>query len=199
MRLIISTLLLVTGSAAQAALVTIDFDSTLPTYFGLASYQEDGVTLTSNVPDGTLIDVDNVVRGNLGAFSGGTNSQALFWGDNSQTGTIALSDDLGRQFDLLALDASSVTNATGQITVLGTKFGGGTVSQTVVLTSGLTTYNFSTMTALSSVSISFDGTSYYAPFDMDNIQLSVIPLPAAVWMFASAIGVLGWRTRRHTL
>lgn len=197
MRLIISMLLLVAGSAAQAALVTVDFEATLPTYFGLTSYQQDGVTLTSNVPDGTLIDVDNIVRGNLGVPSGGTNSQALFWGDNSQTSTISLADDLGRQFDLLALDASAVTNLTGQITVVGTKFGGGTVSETVSLTGSLATYNFSTMTDLASLAISFDGTSYYAPFDMDNIQLSVIPVPAAVWLFISALGALGWRSRSH--
>jgi len=197
MKLLISTMLLLAGGVAQAALVTVDFESTLPTYFGLTSYQQDGITVTSNVPDGTLIDVDNVVRGNLGVFSGGTDSQALFWGDNSQTGTISIADDLGRQFDLLALDASSVTNLTGQITVTGTKFGGGTVSQTVSLTGSLTTYNFSTMTDLSSVSIAFDGNSYYAPFDMDNIQLSVIPVPAAVWLFMSALGVLGWRSRNR--
>ena len=91
MRLIISMLLLVAGSAAQAALVTVDFEATLPTYFGLTSYQQDGITLTSNVPDGTLIDVNNVVRGNLGVPTGGTASQTLFWGDNSQVGTISLS------------------------------------------------------------------------------------------------------------
>jgi hypothetical protein len=190
-------LLLVAGSVAQAALVTVDFEATLPTYFGLTSYQQDGITLTSNVPDGTLIDIDNVVRGNLGVPTGGTESQALFWGDNSTTGMISLYDDLGRQFDLLALDASAVTNATGQITVTGTKFGGGTVSQVVSLTGSLATYSFSGMTDLASLSISFDGGDYYAPFDMDNIQLSVIPIPAAVWMFASALGALGWRSRNR--
>jgi hypothetical protein len=199
MRLIISMLLLVAGSAAQAALVTVDFEATLPTYFGLTSYQQDGITLTSNVPDGTLIDIDNVVRGNLGVPTGGTESQALFWGDNSTSGIISLSDDLGRQFDLLALDASSVTNASGQITVTGTKFGGGTVSQIVSLTGSLATYNLSGMTDLSSVSISFEGANYYAPFDMDNIQLSVIPVPAAVWLFMSALGVLGWRSRSRSV
>jgi hypothetical protein len=199
MRLIISTLLLVAGSAAQAALVTVDFEATLPTYFGLTSYQQDGITLTSNVPDGTLIDINDVVRSNLGVPTGGTESQTLFWGDNSTSGTISLSDDLGRQFDLLALDASAVTNASGQITVTGTKFGGGTVSQVVSLTGSLATYSFSGMTDLTNLSISFDGANYYAPFDMDNIQLSVIPVPAAVWLFMSALGVLGWRSRGRSV
>jgi hypothetical protein len=198
MRIITGMLLLAAGSAAQAAIVTVDFDSTLPTYFGLASYQEDGITLNSNVPDGTLIDTNDLVRSNLGIFSGGTSSQSIFWGANGQTSTISLADDLGRQFDLLALDASSLYNASGQITVTGTKFGGGTVSQTVSLTSSLATYNFATMTDLSSVAISFDGNAYYAPFDMDNIQLSVIPIPAAVWMFVSALGVLGLRSRARS-
>jgi hypothetical protein len=194
--LLIIALTAVAG-VASAAPVTIDFDDTLPTYFGLSSYQEDGFTLTSNVPDGTLIDVNDVVRANLGIFSGGTSSQSLFWGENGSTSTLALSADSGAQFDLLGLDASSLGNLTGQLTLTGTLAGGGTTQQVLALDGDLTTYNISGFTGLSGLEISFDGASFFAPFDLDNIQLSVIPVPAAIWLFMSGLaGLAGWSRRR---
>jgi len=30
----------------------------------------------------------------------------------------------------------------------------------------------------------------------DNVQLQVVPVPAAVWLFGSALGLLGWMNRR---
>jgi hypothetical protein len=189
--------LLLVGGAAHA--VTIDFEDTLPTYFGLSTYQEDGFTLTSNVPDGTIIDVNNDVRGNLGIFSGGTNSQTMVWGQNSTIGTISITNDSATPFDFLALDASSMGNASGQLTLTGTLAGGGTIQQVLNLNSALTTYNITGMAGLADLDISFNGGTYYAPFDMDNIQLSVIPVPAAVWLFMSALGVLGWRSRSRSV
>jgi hypothetical protein len=39
--------------------------------------------------------------------------------------------------------------------------------------------------------------SQYTPHDMDQIRiLTVVPVPAAVWLFGSALGVLGWLKRR---
>jgi hypothetical protein len=196
------TLLFITLTAvaglANAAPVTIDFDDTLPTYFGLSSYQEDGFTLTSNVPDGTLIDVNDVVRGNLGILSGGTSSQSLFWGENGSTSTISLAADNGANFDLLALDASSLANASGVLTLTGTLSGGGTTQQVLNLDGNLTTYSVSGLTGLSALDISFDGSTSFAPFDLDNVQLSIVPLPAAVWLFASGLfGLAGWSRRRR--
>jgi hypothetical protein len=187
------------SGAANAGTVTIDFDDTLPTYFGLSSYQEDGFTLTSNVPDGTLIDVNNVVRGNLGIFSGGTDSQSLFWGENGSDSIISLAADGGLAFELLALDASSLGNSSGQVTLTGTVSGGGSVQQVLNLNGALTTYNITGMDDLLALDISFDGATYFAPFDLDNIQMSVVPLPAGIWLFGSAmVGLAGWSRRRVT-
>ena len=197
MRTLLFIALTTFAGVASAVPVTIDFDDTLPTYFGLDTYQEDGFTLTSNVPDGTLIDVNNVVRGNLGVFSGGTNSQSLFWGANGTTSIISLSADSGASFDLLALDSSSVGNLSGQLTITGSLAVGGTTQQILNLNGALSTYSLSGMTGLSSVDISFDGSAEFPPFDLDNIQLSMIPVPAAVWLFGSGlIGLVGWSRRR---
>lgn len=35
---------------------------------------------------------------------------------------------------------------------------------------------------------------YY--FDIQSMSMSVVPVPAAVWLFASALGMLGWLRRR---
>jgi hypothetical protein len=197
MKVFFLIVLMTISGAANAGTVTIDFDDTLPTYFGLSSYQEDGFTLTSNVPDGTLIDINNVVRGNLGVFSGGTDSQSLFWGENGSESTISLAADSGLAFALQALDASSLGNLSGQVTLTGTVSGGGSVQQVLNLNGALTTYNITGMTDLLALDISFDGATYFAPFDLDNIQMSVVPLPAGIWLFGSAmVGLAGWSRRR---
>jgi hypothetical protein len=199
MKVFFLIVLMTISGAANAGTVTIDFDDTLPTYFGLSSYQEDGFTLTSNVPDGTLIDINNVVRGNLGVFSGGTDSQSLFWGENGSESTISLAADSGLAFALQALDASSLGNLSGQVTLTGTVSGGGSVQQVLNLNGALTTYNITGMTDLLALDISFDGATYFAPFDLDNIQMSVVPLPAGIWLFGSAmLGLAGWSRRRTT-
>jgi hypothetical protein len=189
--------LMAISGGATAGVVTIDFDDTLPTYFGLSTYQEDGFTLTSNVPDGTLIDVNNVVRGNLGILGGGTDSQSIFWGANGADSTLSLAGDSGEVFELLALDASSLGNPFGQLTLTGALSGGGTIQQVLNIDSALTTYAITGMSGLSGLDISFDGATYFAPFDLDNVQMSIVPLPAGIWMLGSAlVGLVGWARRR---
>jgi len=187
--------LLATGTA-QAANVTVDFDSTLPTYVGLSSYSEDGFTLSSNVPDGTLIDDNNTVRANIGIFGGGTNSQSLFFGENGSNSVITVSNDNGYGFGLVSLDASSLYNFAGELTLTGSLAQGGTVTQVLTLNSNISTYAIAGMTGLNGLTISFDGAAYSAPYDLDNIVMSVVPVPAAVWLFGSALAGMGWFRRR---
>jgi hypothetical protein len=192
--LCIAALLLV-GSIAVAAPVVIDFDDTLPTYIGLETYQEDGFTLISNQPDGTLIDQNDTVRNNIGIIGGGTSSQSLFWGANGANSTISIAADSGLRFSIDSLDASSLYNAAGELTLTGTKAGGGTVSQTLTLNSALTSYNVTGLGLVTNLVLSFDGSVDAAPYDVDNISLNAVPVPAAVWLFASALGMLGWLRR----
>lgn len=197
MKKLLTLAALVMVGPAQADIITIDFDDTLPTYFNLPTYQEDGFTLTSDTPDSTLIDDNNTVRQSIGIFSGGTDSQSMFWGANGQVSTLGLSSDLGLTFDVLSLDASSLYNSAGVLNLSGTLAGGGTVTEDINLTGAITTYNLSNMIGLTDLSISFDGTVYDAPYDLDNISISAIPIPAAVWLFGSAlVGLFGWSRRR---
>jgi hypothetical protein len=198
MRTVMVSMLLLAGSAQAAGIpVTIDFDDTLPTVAGLTTYQEDGFTLNSNVAAGTLIDQNDVVRANLGIFWGGTTSQSLFWGADGSTSTISLTNDAGARFELLSLDASSLYETSSVLTLTGTLSGGGTVQQNLNLNNTLSTYNITGMSDIVALDISFDGSTYFAPFDLDNINMSVVPVPGAVWLFASALGLAGLRRKRR--
>ena len=33
-------------------------------------------------------------------------------------------------------------------------------------------------------------------FEIDNISANVVPIPAAVWLFGSGLGFLGWMRRK---
>jgi hypothetical protein len=58
MKQFIGMTLVTLGGLTQAGAETIDFEGTFPTYFGLITYNEDGFALTSNVLEGTNIDVN---------------------------------------------------------------------------------------------------------------------------------------------
>ena len=195
LRVALVVALLLVGGMAVAAPVTIDFDDTLPTVAGLSTYSEDGMTINSNVASGTLIDQNDIVRQNIGIFSGGTSSQTMFWGDNSAQSTLTMTADNGKRFSISSLDASSLYNPAGTLTLIGTKAGGGTVSTVLNLNSALSTYAVSGLGLVTSLELTFDGTVEGAPYDLDNVNLNVVPIPAAVWLFGSALGLLGWIRR----
>ncbi len=199
MRKLCYAVVLMIGGIAQASAATIDFDNDLPTVFGLESWSQNGFTLTSDVPDGTLVDNNNLVRGALGVSGTGNDTQSIFWGENGSTSTLTLVHDTALGFDLVSLDASSMGNASGVLTLEGTLIGGGLVSQNITLDGNLTTYNISGLDGIASLAISFDGSTYSAPFDLDNIIASVVPIPAAAWLFGSGIAMLGWFRRKQVV
>jgi hypothetical protein len=46
---------------------------------------------------------------------------------------------------------------------------------------------------------SFNEGSFARAMAIDDIQFSTVPVPAAVWLFGSALGGLGWMRRRKTV
>jgi hypothetical protein len=84
----------------------------------------------------------------------------------------------------------------GLFEVTGFLEGGGTVSATFASVLGLTqTYNLN-WTGLTRLSIgNINGT----PTIVNSITASQVPVPAAVWLFASGLGLLGWFRRRQTV
>ncbi|MEE4185052.1 MAG: hypothetical protein V2J12_04730 [Gammaproteobacteria bacterium] len=188
--------LLLLAQTAAAAPVTIDFDAQ-PTFFGLSSHAEDGFTLTSDQPDGTLIDNNNLVRGGIGAPGIGSDSLSLFWGANGATSSVTLVNDLSLPFDLLSFEASSLYNPAGTLTLAGTLAGWGAVNMMLTLSSDLESYSVPGLTGLTALTFQYDGASFAAPYDLDNIRVNVVPLPGAVWLLGSALLLLGRRLQRR--
>lgn len=183
------------GAGAVNAAV-IDFDNDYPTYFGTATWSQANFTVTSNQPDGTIVDHNNTVRGNLYAPGIGNDTQSMFWGANGATSTLTITNDSSLAFSALSFDASSLYNASGALSVTGFFAGGGSITQNLSLTSDLSLYALTGMTGLSSLEISFDGNTYFAPYDIDNIVVNAVPVPAAVWLMGSALGLLVAARRR---
>jgi hypothetical protein len=104
-----------------------------------------------------------------------------------------------------AFDLSSVALApwdTATVTITGFLQAGGTVSQTVNLSSPFIflTVNFDSAWAdLDYVEFSSD--NGLSPTAIDNIAITTtaVPVPAAVWLFGSALAGLGWMRRKATV
>jgi hypothetical protein len=100
-------------------------------------------------------------------------------------------------FDLLSLDLGR-KNVNLDFELTGYFAGGGSISTTVYVQSeSLTTFTFdSGWTNLQSVVITPLNPGENQAVALDNISVSTIPVPAAVWLFASGLGLLGWIRRR---
>jgi len=113
---------------------------------------------------------------------------------------ISIYSQAGVSFELDSLDAESNGEQlfTGQ--VIGYLEGGGTISQAI---STIGTINFDqTWVNLTSIDVLFNLTSGPASFvvpALDNITLQAVPVPAAAWLFGSALAGLGWLRRKQTI
>jgi hypothetical protein len=105
----------------------------------------------------------------------------------------------GDAFDLYSLDAIAFAGPGGEgIVVTGHLSAGGIVQQSVIVsdTGWANTVFGSDWSGLEYVTI-ISGDDNIAP-GIDNIVISVVPIPAAVWLFGSGLGLLGWFRRRQT-
>ena len=76
-----------------------------------------------------------------------------------------------------------------------------TMSQLIEDTSGwdgnFTSISMSFVADGSQSTIKFVGTnSGWNGFYIDNVDVSVVPIPAAMWLFGSALGLMGWMRRK---
>jgi len=86
----------------------------------------------------------------------------------------------------------------GEATISGTLSGGGTVSRLITDNSWHTESAFGAQWSdLSSVGI-FISSGVPQSLTIDNFSASVVPVPAAVWLFGSGLGLLGWFRRRQS-
>lgn len=111
--------------------------------------------------------------------------------------SITMTQDGLVAFDLLSLDLGRQdVNLDFELT--GYFAGGGSISTTVYVQSeALATFTLgSGWTNLQSVTITPLNPGQNRSVALDNISVSTVPVPAAVWLFASGLGLLGWMRRK---
>jgi hypothetical protein len=107
---------------------------------------------------------------------------------------LTMAADSGSAFSMLS--AEIVTFAEDTIDIVGYYSQGGTIQISVTSTAPVTGIVFdSGWTNLSSVS--FGPSSIGATAGITTVVADVVPIPAAVWLFVSGLGLLGWLNRRR--
>jgi hypothetical protein len=175
-------LLLVVGSA-QAAVIDFQSLESPTSMTAISTYTEDGYTFDPN---------------------GGT---FAVWGtsDGNYAGSTALihDDDLGittltgpGAFNLTSVDLSEAFAVGGVVSVTFERDGGHSQVFNLDGTFGFETFFFDAgFNGTSSLSWSQEADFY----QLDNLAVNAVPIPAAVWLFGSALGALGWVFRRKTV
>ncbi|MCP3908411.1 MAG: VPLPA-CTERM sorting domain-containing protein [Oceanicoccus sp.] len=188
-RLVVITLATVLGlvsAVGQASPVTIDFESlaagdvTGPDVDGFSTFSTDGF--------------DFLVKGGLGDVGGNQYASSIHSGNFFEPGTlVSFSRTDNSAFALLDLD---ILQCQGACTIWGGINGGSSISTTNVNDLGTGDW-----LNLSSAEV-YGGTQISPPItyalDVDNIVVaSAVPVPAAVWLFGSALAGLGRMRRKQ--
>ena len=129
----------------------------------------------------------------------------MFCGWCDPTSGTSLYTGDGSTFELDSFQLGGNPNATDipwTGTVTGYLDGGGIVSKALNVDAEppqLITFG-STWSNLVSVDIQLnvtdDGHDAFDTFSIDNVSVQAVPVPAAVWLFGSGLGLLGWLRRR---
>jgi len=182
MRLSISLLLGFMVVSAQAGTITLDFDDLSSTE---SSFQTQGYNFSAS--NGFFANVPIAPSPSIGIGLAGGPFEMV------QVG--------GGVFSIYSLDMLDDSVGDG-LNVTGYLQGGGQVSATFTLPAPssvlvLTTFSFgSEWQGLTSISMSTINTSGSPPV-LDNIVVTAVPIPAAVWLFGSALAGLGWLRRKQ--
>jgi hypothetical protein len=208
MRSAIFSLLLLGPAIAYSATVVIDFENVVSdadAALSVSPYTEDGMQVAANLGNG-IFGKDYVGGGiptgdndNGSAIYGwcGYRFSAPYLCDG--TSIVTLTEASGNTFDLLSLDSSNLNlgELAGTLVVIGHLEGGGTINADLVLQSdSWQRFSFdASWQGLESVSIHAANIVGWDPA-IDNIAVNVVPIPAAVWLFGSALASLGFVRRR---
>jgi len=203
-------LLMLLGLTQSAYATTLTFD----TYTNLDSNHtvSDGYAFTSfgagydfgllPVGGGGIYDAandDNIFRAYVDTPGG--DAPLVFF-------SVSMSREDGESFSLLTLDLLDGVNygtgdfflMQGNVEILGSLAGGGTIS-----TYDVTELGQGGWLNITSVDFQLDsgsaGLQEQLVIYLDDIEVgaSVVPLPAAVWLFGSSLGLLGWFRRKQSI
>lgn len=178
-RTLIATALLAASSTAAA--VTVDFeDYTGPLTAIPGPVSSTGFTFSGTGNPNPIAMADSFV---------GSSGIALLYCPGCE---ITMTADSGDAFSLLSADLQN--SGSGTIDVIGFYSGGGSIQATLSPGSGFSNFSFGAgWNNLSSLRFVGDFSGLGA--GIDTVEVNVVPIPAAVWLFASSLGLLGWLRR----
>jgi hypothetical protein len=144
--------------------------------------------------------------GDLGSSAtGNTSAIALDWCATCGDGTVTMEINGNQNFTLHSFDfisGSFFVSPPGEMNLVGYYAGGGTVSTTLVAPLGLTWDSAVLDSSWSGLTrVEFAAVDFGSPVGVgaiDNLVVTAVPVPAAVYLFASGLGLLGWFRRRQS-
>lgn len=201
-RAIAIVLIMVVGffaAAAQAVAVTIDFEeltigdgpASIADWVESGGYEFSGSATPGPWPDGYLA---KVFTGDTGTNSFGVNTWFVGQDSYGALATVAMRKADGGAFALHSIDLLLQTDPYGgSISYSGTLEGGGAANLSTAVGTG---------DWLNLVLVDFTaygdgfGLGGFTSVEIDNVNVSAVPIPAAVWLFGSALAGLGWLRRK---
>jgi hypothetical protein len=148
---------------------------------------------------------DEPVIAGSGSAPNGTSMYALC-GHCNATSEFEFFDQAGDVFSLSSFEVGVWGPALGQeydLFITGSLSGGGSVVKNVSGITSLQTISFDTnlwsdLDSVYIVTTNINNDSISSSV-YDNFNVNVVPIPAAVWLFGSALAGLGWMRRRKSL
>jgi hypothetical protein len=192
MRQALAVILLLVVGSAQASTVTIDFEDVVAPQF--LPYTSNGYQFSNaGGVDFSSIEYTDFFNRPI--------SNHLVWCGNCTGGVeIALERPDGNPFELLSFFMGVV--GAGDSFVELTRENGSTETLVFAYTGPDGNYLSAPeggwgLVTRAVFSVSSDGSSFGG--GLDDLVVSAVPIPAAVWLFGSGLGLLGWFRRRKTV
>jgi len=183
-----AVLLFVIAGTASATLITFQ-----------ESPQVSGATPPTNgdiISNGFLFDSSTDHTHFVNNFGGGDSGSTFFGSDDfAGVSTTTMTQVGGDAFNLLNLDLGNWFEKSSVLQITGYFSGGGSISTDIAL-GNFTTYvlNWNNINSLVFDSLSGAGDQYWG---VDNINVSAVPVPAAAWLFGSALlGFFGFSRKK---
>jgi len=193
---IITTLFLVLA-VSQANAATVNFEEfavgdgagPFPTVLTSQGYEFSGQA----APFASAEVLTGTNTGGTNAYGGSINGVGQDGFNVSAFVTIEKAD--GGAFAIQSLDYFLDADSLGSTEIRGQLAGGG-----ITFLSGVAVGTGDWLN-LQSVTFRADANGFgfgFATAEIDNVMLTAVPIPAAVWLFGSGLGMLGWMRRRQS-
>ena len=189
MRFCLIVSLLMLSVATKAAIIEFETNEIL----FLDGYSESGFDFSVDQP----------------AYIGAFGNDALLGTPGPGISTMVLTNSQSLEFDLVSFDVGNLQNVFFEAEMVGNYSGGGQIQTTITVNSAFLEtmvfdqndwgFEIDDWTGLSSLVITVDNTAYSSQLLIDNININVVPIPAAAWLFGSALAGLGWMRRKQTI